>query len=458
MTTATLEPRPPVSDIKRPNVMHGEEAMIDRLLAPVHDFLRIEAVSGIFLVVCTVIALVLANSPLAHPYEEFLHTKIGVAWGDGSFKLSLLHWINDGLMTIFFFVVGLEIKRELIAGELRDWRTALLPVAAAIGGMAAPASIYLLFESGTPGEKGWGIPTATDIAFVVGILALLGKRVPLGLKLFLLTLAIADDLGAIIVIAAFYSSNIGMIPLLIAILGMGAVTIFQRLGVWSMPAYVAAGSVIWVGMYLSGIHPTIAGVVLGFATPMVGRILPTQPFEYAASQIAMLPMGIESLQHDDIQHKLSHLNRLTNLSLSPLERLEHALHSWVAFAIMPIFAITNAAVHFEPSAMSGTVAWAVAAGLVIGKPIGILAMTGLTIATGLGRLPRGVTWPIMIGGACLAGIGFTMSLFVSALAFADSPEMLSSAKIGVFLGSVTSAILGIVILKFSLPKQSTDSE
>ncbi|MBY0588083.1 Na+/H+ antiporter NhaA [bacterium] len=432
--------------------MQGEEAMIDRLLAPVHDFLRIEAVSGIFLVVCTLMALVLANSSLAEPYEHFLHTMIGFRFGEKSFELSLLHWINDGLMTIFFFVVGLEIKREVIAGELRDWRTALLPVAAAVGGMAAPALIFLLFEQGQPGERGWGIPTATDIAFVVGILALLGKRVPLGLKLFLLTLAIADDLGAIIVIAAFYSTNIGMVPLAVAILGMGTVTVFQRLGVWSMPAYVAAGTVIWTGMFLSGIHPTIAGVVLGFATPMVGRIFPTQPFEFAANEIARLPMGIESLHHNEIQHKLSHLSRLTNLSLSPLERLEHALHSWVAFAIMPLFALTNAAVHFEPSALSGTVAWAVAAGLVIGKPVGILAMTGLTILLGLGKLPRGVTWPIMVGGACLAGIGFTMSLFVSALAFAGSPEMLSSAKIGVFVGSVTSAILGITILKLSLPK------
>jgi NhaA family Na+:H+ antiporter len=456
MTTTTLEPRETVSNVKRPTVMQGEEAMIDRLLAPVHDFLRIEAVSGIFLLVCTLAALILANSPVADAYEHFLHTKIGISFGDNSFKLSLLHWINDGLMTIFFFVVGLEIKREIVAGELRDWRTALLPVAAAVGGMAAPAAIYLLFQSGQPGERGWGIPTATDIAFVVGILAILGKRVPLGLKLFLLTLAIADDLGAIIVIAAFYSSNIGMIPLLVAVLGMGAVTVFQRLGVWSLPAYVAAGTVIWFGMYLSGIHPTIAGVVLGFATPMVGRIFPTQPFEFAANEIARLPMGIESLHHDDIQHKLSTLSRLTNLSLSPLERLEHALHSWVAFAIMPLFAITNAAVHFEPSALAGTVSWAVAAGLVIGKPVGILLMTGLTILLGLGKLPRGVTWPIMVGGACLAGIGFTMSLFVSALAFAESPEMLASAKIGVFVGSVTSAILGIVILKWCLPKSASD--
>jgi NhaA family Na+:H+ antiporter len=434
--------------------MHGEEAPIDRILHPLGEFLRIEAVSGIVLLACTVVALFIANSPWSHDYEHFLHTEIGFTVGDWHLHLSLLHWINDGLMTIFFFVVGLEIKRELVVGELRDPRTALLPVMAALGGMIAPACIFLLFQLGTPGERGWAIPTATDIAFVVGILALLGKRVPMGLKLFLLSLAIADDLGAVVVIALFYSSNIAVAALLIAILGVAAVAIFQRLGIWSLPVYVAAGAVIWFGMLQSGMHPTIAGVVLGFATPIIGRVFPTRPFEFAANEMRSMPMGMEAMHDTHIQHQLAHLNRLTLLSLSPLERLEHSLHHWVAYLIMPIFALSNAAVTLDVSALGGLTAWAVAAGLVVGKPLGILGFTALAVMTGVGRLPNGTTWPIMVGGACLAGIGFTMSLFVSALAFGENVELMATAKIGVLMGSVVSAVLGVFLLTRTLPKQT----
>ena len=435
----------------RPYRRHGDKATIDRLLRPVSAFLGIEAISGVFLLLCALVALLIANSPWGHDYDHFLHTPIGFSFGEHSFHLSLLHWINDGLMTIFFFVVGLEIKREVIVGELRDWRTALLPVMAALGGMIAPALVYLAFQHDTPAVRGWGIPTATDIAFVVGVLAVMGKRVPIGLKLFLLSLAIADDLGAVLVIAFFYSQGIDPNGLIIAGSGVATVFIFQRLGVWTIPPYLIAGIVTWLGMLQSGIHPTIGGVIFGFATPILGRTYPRRPFEYALEEQENLPPHDESEHNEMLQAKLRKLAELTRLTLSPLERLEQALHGWVAFLIMPLFAITNAAVAFEISALGSSISWSIAAGLIIGKPLGILAFTFAAVVTKLGRLPRGVNWPVMLGGSCLGGIGFTMSLFVASLSFKD-PAMLASAKIGIFLGSVLSAVLGIVILSMTLPK------
>lgn len=438
---------------QRPYRRLGDKAPIDRLIRPLSTFLGIEAISGVFLLLCALVALIIANSPLGHDYHELLHKEVGFHFGEHTFQLSLLHWINDGLMTIFFFVVGLEIKREIMIGELRDWRTAFLPVMAALGGMIAPALVYLLFQQGTPAARGWGIPTATDIAFVVGVLAVLGKRVPLGLKLFLLSLAIADDLGAVMVIALFYSQGIEPNGLIIAAIGIATVFTFQRLGVWSIPLYVVAGMVIWLGMLQSGVHPTIGGVILGFATPILGRTSPKRPFEFVAEELDTLPPDEESEHNEVLQMKLRRLYRLTSLTLSPLERIEQSLHGWVAFLIMPLFAITNAAVAFDLSALGNSVSWSIAAGLIVGKPLGIVLFTFIAVITGLGRLPRGVDWKTMVGGGCLGGIGFTMSLFVASLSFKDA-EMLSSAKIGIFLGSLLSAIIGVIILSYTLPKAS----
>lgn len=438
---------------QRPYRRLGDKAPIDRLIRPLSTFLGIEAISGIFLLLCALAALIIANSPLEHDYHELLHKEVGFNFGEYSFHLSFLHWINDGLMTIFFFVVGLEIKREIVIGELRDWRTALLPVMAAIGGMIAPALVYLLFQQGTPAARGWGIPTATDIAFVVGVLAVLGKRVPLGLKLFLLSLAIADDLGAVIVIALFYSQGIDPNGLYIAASGMVVVFFFQRLGVWSIPPYIIAGIVIWLGMLQSGVHPTIGGVILGFATPILGRTHPKRPFQFVAEELDNLPPDEESEHNEVLQMKLRRLYHLTSLTLSPLERIEQSLHGWVAFLIMPLFAVTNAAVTFDLSSLGNSVSWSIVAGLVIGKPLGIVLFTFLAVITRLGKLPRGVNWKTMVGGGCLGGIGFTMSLFVASLSFKDA-EMLSSAKIGIFLGSLLSAVIGVLILSYALPKTS----
>lgn len=433
------------------HLQHGEEAPIDRMLEPVARFLRIEAVSGVLLLICAAVAMLLANSPWQEPVEHFWHADVGFDLGDARFHLSLLHWINDGLMTVFFFVVGLEIKREIVIGELRQWRAAVLPIAAALGGMVAPALVFLSLQWGRPGEPGWAVPMATDIAFVVGVLTVLGRRVPQALKLFLLTLAIVDDLGAIVVIAVFYSGAIEWGWLAVGGGGIAVVIALQRLGVWSIPAYAVAGAVLWYGVYHSGLHPTIAGVVLGLATPIVGRLMPTRPFEYAAMQIGDMPIGPEAVHNPDVHHKLHLLDRLVELSRSPLQRLEHSLHGWVAFVVMPLFALGNAGVHLHLSSLTESLAWAVAAGLVFGKPLGILAASFLVTRVGLARLPTGVTWPILLGGGCLAGIGFTMSLFVSHLAFQG--ELLGTAKFGVLAGSLVSGALGVAILLVALRRQ-----
>lgn len=429
-----------------PSLRHGEEAPIDRLIQPVVAFLRIESLSGILLFIFALVAVGLANSPWSESFHAFWQTEVGFAWNGFAFELTMMEWINDGLMTIFFFVVGLEIKREIVTGELRDWRSAILPIAAALGGMVFPALVFLTLQRGEPGEAGWGIPMATDIAFVVGTLTLLGKRVPQGLKLFLLTLAIVDDLGAILVIAIFYSGSLAWGWLVVGAVGMVAVMAMQRLGVWSIPFYIVAGAVVWYGIYHSGIHPTIAGVLLGLATPTVGRLVPNRAFEYGARQVPILPPDEVSLADVSVQHKLAQLRRMVRLSMSPLERLETALHGWVALVVLPIFALANAGLTLEASSLGEPLAWAVAVGLLVGKPLGILVSAWFVVATRIVRLPSGLSWPVLAGGACLGGIGFTMSLFVSSLAFRDDLSLLSTAKLGVLLGSVASAMLGVSIL------------
>ena len=389
---------------------------IDRWMGPFVRFLAIESASGVVLLACTIAALVAANSPWAEQIAEFWRTRCGFALGEFSLVKPLLLWINDGLMAIFFFVVGLEIKREIVAGELRDPRKAALPIMAALGGMVAPAMLYLSLRGDGIGRNGWAIPMATDIAFVVGFLALLGPRVPLGLKILLLSLAIADDMGAVIVIACFFSTSISLAPLALAALGLALVCLMNRAGVRSIPAYSVVGALVWLGFLKSGVHPTVAGVLLGLLTP-------------ARPSLGEL--------------------------VSPLERLETALHPWVAFAIMPIFALANAGVRVEPTALTHPVALSVAAGLFFGKPLGIVVFSWLAVKVGLARLPSGVNWPVMIGAGCLAGIGFTMSLFIAGLALEG--DLLDAGKIGTLLGSTASAIVGLLLLVRFLPKVAPPS-
>ena len=424
---------------------------VEKWARPLVRFLHIEAASGGVLIVATLAALAIANSPLSEAFDAFWETH--VSFGVGRWKLdeSLRHWINDGLMAIFFFVVGLEIKRELVAGELRDPRQAALPVAAALGGMIAPAAIYLALRGGRAGHEGWGIPMATDIAFVVGFLALLGKRAPIGLKIMLLSLAIVDDIGAVLVIAIFYSGAISATALGVAAIALAAIVGLNAIGVRSVWIYWLFGAGLWLAMLESGIHPTIAGVLLGLVTP-ARALVGDQALFRLTSEVA------QRLRDDD-DGKVSHRDRprvgelvfAARESQSPLERLEAALHPWVGFAIMPLFALANAGVKVEVSALGDPIAVAVAISLFVGKPLGIVLFSWLAIVARLARLPAGVDWRAMAGAGCLGGIGFTMSLFVAGLALEGAS--LDAAKIGVLAGSCASAVVGYFILFSVLPKR-----
>jgi NhaA family Na+:H+ antiporter len=439
----------------RPNARNASRSAlpktpVQRLVRPFVRFLHIESASGMVLLACTAVALFLANSPWAAAYDEFWHTHLRISIGGWSLDESLAHWVNDAFMTIFFFVVGLEIKRELVDGELREPKKAALPIMGALGGMIAPAGIYLAFQFGREGHSGWGIPMATDIAFVVGFLALLGKRAPLGLKVFLLALAIADDIGAVLVIALFYSSEIALLPLGLAAIGFALVYLCNRIGVRTMTVYVLIGAGIWLAFFYSGIHPTVAGVMLGLMTPGSAWLGDTALREVIADAIDRLD-GVVERRHAAERTKLAgEIKTTAQEAVSPLERLETALHPWVAFVIMPVFALANAGVRIEPAAFTEPVAIAVAAGLVVGKPLGIVLLSWLAVRAGWASLPSGINWRAMVGAGCLAGIGFTMSLFIAALAL--SGELLDAAKIGILAGSAVSAVVGMALLVMFLPR------
>jgi len=419
-------------------------SLVAPLLSPLIRFLHVEAAGGMLLLVCTAVALIMANSPWSGPFAEFWQTRVGFTIGAFELYKPLLLWINDGLMTVFFFVVGLEIKREIAHGELRDPRKAALPAAAALGGMVAPAALYLLIQGSGPASRGWGIPMATDIAFVVGFLALLGSRVPLGLKILLLTLAIVDDIGAILVIAVAYTAKTSLIFLAIGMASFGIIYLLRRVGVRPVPVYVVLGAGIWLAFLKSGVHPTVAGVVLGLLTP-AGPWFARRSLAKVAEGVA-LRLGQERDAGDTSRHEeaVQLLTYTARETISPLDRLETALHPWVAFGVMPLFALANAGVKVQLADVKDPVALAVAVGLVIGKPLGIVAFSWAAVKVGLARLPSGVNWKSLFGAACLAGIGFTMSLFIAGLALEG--DLLAAGKIGTLIGSAISAVLGIGLL------------
>jgi Na+:H+ antiporter, NhaA family len=412
---------------------------VRRLMAPFVRFFKIESSGGLVLLAFTLTALILANSPLSSGFELFWEkTDVGLTFGNFDLIRPLLFWINDALMTLFFFVVGLEIKREIVSGELSDPRKALLPIVAAFGGMVVPAGVYLLWIRGQDGWEGWGVPMATDIAFVVGFLTLLGPRVPTGLKILLLTLAIADDIGAILVIAIAYSSHIALLPMVLAGAGFLLVLLLQWLGVRSVAVYTVVGAAIWYAFHKSSVHPTVAGVLLGLLTPARHKV---------RRRVLLDVVG-------DLYARLRGFQRGTPPpapeSVSPAERLETALHPWVAFVIMPVFALANAGVKVELSALGTPVALAAAVSLILGKPLGIVLFSWASVRLGLTRLPEGVNWKVLLGAGCLGGIGFTMSLFIANLAFKD--PLLDKAKIGILTASAVSAILGCCLLVAFLPR------
>lgn len=429
--------------------LFGKSTPIDRISRPFIRFLHIEAAGGMVLLVCTLIALFLANSPWQQAYAEIWQWPLAISLADWKLSLSVGLWINDALMTIFFFVVGLEIKRELVAGELKDRRAAMLPFMAALGGMIAPAAFYLLALGSSDGQSGWGIPMATDIAFVVGFLSLFGSRVPHGLKIFILSLAIVDDLGAIIVIAAFYSTNISFAALAVGFIGLGVAALLNRVGVRTVSAYVAVGTVVWLAFLASGVHPTMAGVLLGLLTPASAWIGDKTFFEALSSWSKDFSSGNEKKSR-----QVTDLIRTAKETVSPLERLELALHPWVAFIIMPVFALANAGVPLAAEAASSPVAIAVALGLSLGKPLGILLFSWIAIRFMGSKLPPLVNWKIMLGAGFLAGIGFTMSIFIASLALQGN--LLVDGKVGTMMGSAVSAVFGLTILYFTLPRKAHD--
>lgn len=430
------------------------EPPINQIIRPFQQFMQIEASSGIILLVATAIALFLANSAWADSYFELLHTKLAITFGDFGVNLDLNHWINDALMAVFFFLVGLEIKRELTSGELSSPRKAILPMAAAVGGMILPALIYSLLNWGGEGRNGWGIPMATDIAFALGVLALLGNRVPATLKIFLTALAIVDDLGAVLVIAVFYTEQIAFTWLVVAAVMLVLMLLLNRLGVRSPVPYALFGLVLWFAMLQSGVHATIAGVLAALTIPSK-RQLNTKQF------VAWNRQALQALEkdshtpatghgHDDTQRAvLQAMESAIQHAESPLQRLEHTLALPVAYVIMPIFALANAGVALAGdlgAQLASPVSLGIILGLVLGKQLGVLLFSWLAVRSGLTELPQGVTWRHIYGVAWLAGIGFTMALFINGLAFAGSP-LQDTAKIGILVASVISGVGGYMLLR-----------
>jgi len=426
---------------------------ISKIVKPFQEFFQTEASGGILLLICTVIALIWANTFFSDSYFHLWHTKISIFINETGLDYSLHHWINDGLMAIFFFVVGLEIKRELLVGELSSFKKASLPVAAALGGMLFPAGIYLLFNAGGKGSSGWGIPMATDIAFVIGILAILGSRVPTSLKVFLTALAIADDIGAILVIEIFYTSDISFISLAVAGGFLLILIIANRLGIRNLLIYTILGIGLWFAFLKSGIHATVAGVLLAFTIPSSSRINSKEYFENNTDLLQKFDKvkggGVNILTNEERQMYIHEIENNSKRILPPLQRFEHGLAPWVSFVIMPLFALANAGVSLGQGlakSLHDSINIGIIAGLFIGKQAGIFLFSWLSIKLGLSSKPDGINWKNLYGGGVLAGIGFTMSLFITNLAFIED-ELIETAKVGILLASLISAIIGFIILK-----------
>jgi NhaA family Na+:H+ antiporter len=428
---------------------------------PLDRFLQIEAASGILLLLTAAIALLWANSRWVPSYSSFWHTVIGVRVYHFTFERSLEWVINDVLMVIFFFLVGLEIRRELHQGELSEWRRAALPFAAALGGMLVPALLYLGIAGNGPTHSGWGVPMATDIAFAVGVLALLGRRVPPALRVLLLALAVIDDLGAILVIALFYSSGIDATDLLVAAGGVGCIFLMQALGLRHKAAYVVPGMAVWGGIYASGIHPTIAGVIIGMVTPVKVWLGPegfVQQVQSSLDRLSKQPLA--QVPRHDLHHALQVTDQAKREAMSPAESLIETLHPWVAYLIMPLFALANAGVAIDGitfDAATTRLVVAVIVGLVVGKLVGVVLACQLTLRFNLASLPRGLSFRHVVVLGLVAGIGFTMALFVAQLAFNDI-HLLGAAKLAVLIASGASGVLAMVIGPLLLrPDQPLDA-
>ncbi|MFY2508462.1 Na+/H+ antiporter NhaA [Vibrio pectenicida] len=377
----------------------------------IRHFFKMESAGGILLVIAAAVAMAIANTPLNDVYQTVLHSYV--------LGMSVSHWINDGLMAIFFFLIGLEVKRELLEGALKSRETAIFPAIAAVGGMLAPALVYVAFNySDAEAVRGWAIPAATDIAFALGIMALLGNRVPVSLKVFLLALAIIDDLGVVVIIALFYTGDLSTTALGVGFAMTAALFILNSKKVTKLTPYMIVGAILWFAVLKSGVHATLAGVVIGFAIPLNGN----------------------------------------KGEKSPLKRMEHGLHPYVAFGILPMFAFANAGISLSGISIDGLTSMlplGIALGLLIGKPVGIYSFSWIAVKTGVAKLPEGINFIHIFAVSVLCGIGFTMSIFISSLAFGQvNPEYDTYARLGILMGSTTAAIIGYILLSVSLPKKA----
>lgn len=416
---------------------------VDRITKLFARFLRIEAAAGAVLLFCTVCAIGVANSAWSAAYLAFWETPAGFHVGGIDFSRSLKHWINDGLMTLFFFIVSLELKRELVLGELRHLKMAFFSLAGALGGMVVPASLYLWVADGSDSSSGWGVVMATDTAFVIGCLAIVGSKIPLSLRLFLLSLAIFDDLGAILVVAIGYGGELNGWPVVLAVFGLAAAPALTRLGVRNAPIYYLIGMVVWLALDASGIHATLAGVALGLLAPARGWVSDNR-LRAILGVVLAHPRGAHWGGDTDKRRDLRRAGIAAREALSPVERLELALHPWVAFAIIPVFALANAAVTISPAGLDAMLAAAIMIGFVVGKPLGVVLFCFLAVRMGMAVRPPSLNWSTLTAGSLLTGIGFTMALFIAELAF--QPALLNAAKLGILGASVIAGTCGLLAL------------
>ncbi|MBD3924392.1 Na+/H+ antiporter NhaA [Nocardioides cavernae] len=434
--------RPHLDDLWRSGpVYSASDRPLARLVArPVREFLRVEAAGSILLLLAAAAALIWANSPWSSSYDALWHTHLTLDVGPLHLDESLQHWVNDALMVIFFFVVGLEIKYELVNGDLRDPRTAALPIIAAVGGMVVPAGIYLaLNPPGSAGSAGWGIPMATDIAFAVGVLGVLGRRIPSAARLFLLTLAIVDDIGAILVIAVFYTGDLSLTWLAIALGLLGLMVVARMLRIWSIVVYAVLGVGVWFALLESGVHATLAGVAIGLLAPATPLLK-----EEVAREFAARALEDRLLDADE----LARLRFLLQESVSVVERLISALHPVSAYVVLPVFALANAGVELGAigEVLTQPVGLGIVLGLVLGKPIGIVATSFVAVRLGIAKLPEDTPWSMVVGLGAVAGIGFTVSIFIAGLSFPSADLLTEEAKIAILLASLIAAVVGVVLL------------
>jgi NhaA family Na+:H+ antiporter len=440
------------------------ERLVPRaVVQPLQRLLDHEAAGGVVMLVAAVVALVWANSPWSDSYGDFWSTPLRMELGDLIHldHLSLREWVNDALMTAFFLLVGVEIKREAVHGDLRDPRAVTLPVLAALGGMVVPAAIYAALNQGGAGADGWAIPMATDIAFAVGIVTLAGQRVPLAAKVFLLTLAVVDDIGAIVVIAVFYTGSLSWGWLAFAVAGLVVIFAMRRGDVQSLAPYLAVGALVWLALLEGGVHATLAGVALGLLTPAWPLRSPRRFPVAVRREVNALERDyydaiVTNAEFHDGEQRIAEVARLSMLTTSPLERLERGLAPWVAYVIVPTFALANAGVTLTGDALGGIVTepvtLGVVLGLVVGKAVGVFGASAMAVGLGLGRLPAGTTWRHMVGLAAVAGVGFTVALFVASLSF-DDPATTDAAKVGILVGSTIAGVAGYLLLR-TTPSES----